>query len=128
MRRNLLVFLLCLFPAILTSCTTTKFTKYQGSNVIEGKGGTVRTVDGIDFWANGTPNRKYIILGVIDDKRGSGLISRSSHDRNIVTKAKEYGGDAVILVEKSRYASSVNDYGNVSHKVLSKYYVVQYIE
>ena len=61
---------------LITSCSSTTFTEYRGASIVQGKGGTLRVVDGVDFWENGDPNRKYKILGVIDDSRGDGLISR----------------------------------------------------
>lgn len=87
------VFLLtALFSGLVTSCSSTKFMEYRGPNIVQGKGGTLRVVDGVDFWENGDPDRKYKILGVIDDSRGDGLISRIGKDSDIANKAKEYGG------------------------------------
>jgi hypothetical protein len=43
--------------------------------VREGTGGEKKTVDGIDFWANGAPPRKFQIIGFITDSRlKTGLI------------------------------------------------------
>ena len=54
---------------LLCGCSSTKFTEYHGSEVLQGAGGEERTVDGIDFWEKGDPDRKYIILGVIEESR-----------------------------------------------------------
>jgi hypothetical protein len=51
---------------LLCGCSIPKFTKYSGIGVIQGKGGEVRTVDGIDIWEHGEPARKYEILGTVD--------------------------------------------------------------
>jgi hypothetical protein len=37
----------------ITACSTTTFTEYRGQSLAQGKGGTIRTVEGIDFWENG---------------------------------------------------------------------------
>jgi hypothetical protein len=68
------------------------------------------------------------ILGVIDDRRGDGLISRKTRDIDIAAKAKEYGGDAVIFVNTDSHPSSVDKYGNINYKVLNKLIVVKYLE
>ncbi len=50
----------------------------------------------MEIWDNGEPPRKFAILGVIDDQRPGGLIPMASLKSDIVQKAKEAGGDAVI--------------------------------
>ena len=32
-----------------------------------GQGGTMTTVDGVQFWDNGAPNRKFVVVGIIDE-------------------------------------------------------------
>lgn len=123
----------CLLVTVLvamfaTSCTTTNFTKYRGEGVVDGKGGTIRVVEGIDFWENGEPDRKYRILGVIDDSRGEGLISRIGKDKAIAKVAQEHGGDAVILSDSSREFRGMHlDSGNARYKRITKFAVVKYV-
>lgn len=119
---------LLLFPVFLLASCSTTFTEYRGPDVARGTGGTVRVVEGIDFWENGTPDRSYRILGVIDDRREDGLLFRATRDRHIAAKAKEHGGDAVILMDSSRFPSSVSDSGNINYSVLTKLVVVKYLE
>jgi hypothetical protein len=122
------LFTLFVTAVLLCGCSSTKFTEFRGGAVVEGKGGTVRNVDGIDFWENGEPNHKYRAIGVIDDSRGDGLVSRLGKDSAIAKAARERGGDAVILVRKDREISGVNQYGNVNYTRITKLVVVKYVE
>lgn len=122
---NLLV--VALTSALLVSCSTTRFTEYRGASVLQGKGGTVRTVEGIDFWENGEPDRKYRILGIIDDTRGEGLISRAGKDSDIAKVARQYGGDAVVLIGSDREIRGVY-YGDVDYRRIRKFLVVKYMD
>jgi hypothetical protein len=112
---------------LIVSCGTTTFTEYRGPSLVEGKGGTVRNVGGIEFWENGDPNRKYRILGVINDSRDEGAIARSSRDGSIAKITRERGGDAVILVGNSHEYNGVDfftkgpEYKNVTKLVVVKY-------
>lgn len=125
-RRHLLA--IALVAMLVTSCSSTNFIEYRGQGVVEGKGGTVRVVEGIDFWENGEPNRKYRILGVIDDSRGEGLISRRGKDKAIANVARERGGDAVILSGSSREFRGMDlDSGAARYKRITKLVVVKYV-
>ena len=80
------------------------FVPYEGKHAIqEGAGGEKRTVDGIDFWSNGTPPRKFTLLGYINDTRlKSGLFGKlrmAGLESSVAKEAKTAGGDAVILVD-----------------------------
>jgi hypothetical protein len=48
--------------------TTTDYYTYSGSGIYEGKGGASKNVDGVDIWLDGTPARKFKIIGYITDK------------------------------------------------------------
>jgi len=87
---------------ILAGCSTTDFQSWEGRNsVIEGRGGTKKVVDGMDVWTNGDPPRRFRVLGVIDDDRLGGIIPMTRPQHDIVKKAREQGGDAVILLSSS---------------------------
>lgn len=80
------------------------FTPYEGKDAVqEGTGGSKKTVDGIDFWSNGAPPRKFQIIGFMEDtRRKSGLFGMArmaSLEGSIAKIAKKEGADAVILVE-----------------------------
>lgn len=114
---------------LLVSCASTNFTEFRGPNIVEGKGGTIRTAKGIDFWDNGEPDRKYRILGVIDDSRGEGLASALTKDGTIAKVAKQHGGDAVIFVRGANEFRGVNlQTGDVNYRRMSKFVVVKYIQ
>ncbi|MDP6585585.1 MAG: hypothetical protein QF535_13090 [Anaerolineales bacterium] len=137
-RHHLLV--IALAAILVTSCTT--FTPYRGNAIVEGKGGTIRVVKGIDFWENGEPDRKYRILGVIDNSSNEGWFYDMLKDGAIAKIARERGGDAVILSGSSREFHGVDfagspssfDIENISdlrigakYKRITKFVVVKYI-
>lgn len=107
------------------------FTAYEGKDAIqEGQGGAKKTVDGIDFWSNGAPPRKFKLLGFIDDRRQKtgliGMARMSGLESSIAKQAKKVGGDAVILVDSHADTvgtvgqsqtfgqASANSYGNTT--------------
>ncbi len=135
--------ILCaLFAAtvLLCGCSSTKFTAYQGTDVIQGKGGAVRSVDGLDFWYDGDPDRKYKILGVLEDSSGHriplGPLSRfskvfsesSDKDSAIAQAARKRGADAVVAVSGDQGASNQDDDGERHHRRHAKLAIVKYVE
>ena len=124
-----ILFPLLFAATILCGCSSTNFTEYRGPAVVEGKGGTVRVVDGIDFWENGEPDRKFKVLGVIDDSRGDGLLSRMGKDSAIAKVARERGGDGVIPSGSSREFRGVDLNSGAAHYTrVTKVVVVKYVE
>ena len=66
------------------------------------------TVAGIDIWANGIPNKKYIVLGVINDKRKNAGFNQGSYNQTIAKLTKKAGGDAaIILLAESKIVDKV---------------------
>ncbi len=110
----------------MSGCSSTKFEKYDGSVTPAANVGEVDSVDGIDFWKNGEPDRQYLILGVIEQSHHHrlplGKVSRSfssSSDREetIAKVAKKNGGDAVIFVaQDTDTAPSDEGYGHHRHQ------------
>jgi hypothetical protein len=137
-----------LFAALLVGCGTTEFKAFEGKgNVIDGQGGTKVVVDSMEIWDNGEPPRKFKVLGVIEDERSGGVITMSGLRSDMVKKAREVGGDAIIqLNSQSRitgYHTStvapVAAYGNSTptnnsssttpiRRNMAKYAVIKYIE
>jgi hypothetical protein len=122
---------------LLCGCSTTKFTAYRGSEVFQGKGDAVRSVDGIDLWYNEDPDRKYKVLGFIEETsrhrhllgRSSGLFSDSEdRDSAIAKDAHKRGADAVILVGGDLEPSSAGDDADRSHQRIKKLVIVKYVE
>jgi hypothetical protein len=118
-----------LFLGLIASCSSTTFTEYRGGSEVQGRGGTLRVLDGVDFWENGDPDRKYKIVGIIDDSRGDGLISRMGKDTDIANKAKQHGGDAVIFIGSDRELRGVDlSSGIVHYRRATKVLVVKYMD
>ncbi|MES2924989.1 MAG: hypothetical protein V4819_25765 [Verrucomicrobiota bacterium] len=83
----------------LLGCASTEYKTYEGRNpVFDGNGGTRSSVDGIDFWDNGDPPRKFKLMGIIDDKRPGGIIPTARLKGDIAKKAKAQGADAVVIL------------------------------
>ena len=63
--------------------------------------GTRRTVNGIDIWQSGQPNRPFHILGTFENSRPS-EISSADLDNRLVALAKANGADAIMFLNKDR--------------------------
>jgi hypothetical protein len=103
---------------ILGSCVShgPEFTAYNDNTIFEGHGGVVRSVNGIELWTDGSPDRKFRILGVIAVKQEtalklpgllnqlaqSGQLTQSSSESRLAAEAKVHGGDAVIIIQNRR--------------------------
>ena len=101
--------------SVLTACTNTTYRAYEARDaVVHGTGGTRDVVDGMDIWQTGDPPRKYLVVGVIDDDRAHGLIQMSARQSDMVTKAKEVGGDAIIKIASGSRVISFQTQGTRS--------------
>ena len=89
-------FLACLLTFYLAACST-NFYSYSAGKPITGTGGASKKVDGIDLWIEGTPPRKFQIIGVIHDNRPGRGVSMLLRDGHIAGVAKQQGGDGVLL-------------------------------
>ena len=115
------------------------FTEFHGKEIFQGAGGEVRSVDGVDFWENGEPDRRYLILGVIGqsakDQRPLGHLSQviqdsggnSDRDTAIAKVARAHSGDAVIIMTKVQAPSDKAPPGSKPQKVTTLV-VVRYVE
>ncbi len=75
-----------------------------------GTGGASKNVDGIDMWMEGTPPRKFLIIGVINDSRPGRGIAMLLRDGHIAAMAKEKGGDAVLLrFEETEHVANISN-------------------
>ena len=80
-------------------CSNTEFQSWEGRNsVVEGRGGTRKVVDGMDVWTYGDPLCCFQVIGIIQDNRPGGVIPMAQMKHDIVAKARQSGGDAVIIV------------------------------
>jgi hypothetical protein len=132
----------------LAGCANTEYKSFEGRNtVVEGKGGTKVVVDGMEIWDNGDPPRKFKILGIIDDTRPGGLLPMSQLRADMVRKAREAGGDALIEIRSDSqiagyytsgsasayaYGNSATAYGTATtmpvRRNIAKFAVVKFIE
>jgi hypothetical protein len=82
--------------------SASEFVAYEGRDAVQqGNGGEKKSVNGVDFWSNGAPPRKFKIIGYVTDSRLKsgliGMIRMSGRNSSIAKEAKKAGGDAVIL-------------------------------
>lgn len=129
-----LMCLACLALIILGPATATaaEFTAYEGRHAVrEGEGGDKKTVDGIDFWSNGDPPRKFEIIGSLSDRRQKtgliGMVRMSGLESDIAKGVKAVGGDAVILQSSSDDLVGITNNSMAIKKHDSRFIVVKYI-
>jgi hypothetical protein len=66
------------------------------------------TVAGIDIYDQGVPDKKYIVLGIVTDKRRNFDFNKNSYNRDIAKIAKKAGGDAaIILLAESKIVDQI---------------------
>jgi hypothetical protein len=71
----------------------------------------------MDVWTHGDPPRRFKVLGIIEDERPAGAIPMTKLKHDIVKKARQNGGNAVIFVSSASQlagyytASSASAYG-----------------
>lgn len=123
----------------------TTFEQWEGkSKVFEGEGGTKIVANDIDFWTTGSPPRKFEIVGIIEDDRGTGPLSGSAMRSEKVAKliAKHGGTAAILLSRDTRVAGVIHDgqfsvsgnqaYGGGSsvavRKATTRLAVIKYVE
>jgi hypothetical protein len=132
--------LVALASVLAGGCSTPpSFTEFHGKEIFQGAGGEVRSVDGVDFWENGEPDRRYIIVGVIDqstkDQRPLNHLSQviedsggsSDRDNAIAKVARAHSGDAVVVMTKVQAPSDKAPAGSKPQKVTTLV-VVRYVE
>jgi hypothetical protein len=120
-----------IFILFIASCSSPKFVEYRGQDVFQGKGGGVETIDGIDFWTYGSPDRKFKVLGFIDynpESHGIDAISK----RVLINKVKKIGGDGLIYYSEQERASGIQyDYfgdASIAYSKQIQFIVVKYLD
>jgi len=121
MGKGRLAFILLTVVFSFSAAAAQEFLPYEGKNAIhDGEGGNRKTVNGIDFWTNGDPPKRYQVIGAITDERHKtgliGLFSMSNLERDIAKAAKDNGGDAVILTDAKDEVTGVvgTSYGSAT--------------
>lgn len=145
--KTILAFLVVIAISI-SGCATTEYKSFEAKdNMFDGKGGTKIVVDGMEIWDNGDPPRKFKVLGIIDDQRPGGLIPMSQLRSDMVKKAREAGGDAVVQLSNQSqiagyqtsgsasayaYGSSATAYGSSTttpiRRNVAKFAVIKYLD
>ncbi|WP_158010667.1 hypothetical protein [Tardibacter chloracetimidivorans] len=76
------------------------FAAYEGQGAYqEGTGGSRITKHGIDYWTNGTPPRRFQLLGFLTDKRrDNNLVPDVVGSKGVAKAAIKHGGDAVVML------------------------------
>ena len=97
------VALLSIIAAFMLGGCAQQYLSWQGGRVNPGsvEGGAVKRIEGIDFWEAGTPNRPYVIVGLIQDERPVGPLFMMQRTPQLAALAREKGADAVILKSSS---------------------------
>jgi hypothetical protein len=133
---------------VLAGCASTEYKAYEGKgNVIEGTGGTKVVVDGMEIWDNGNPPRKFKVLGIIEDQRPGGILPMAQLRGDMVRKAKEAGGDAIIQLNSDSQiagfyttgSATATGYGNTAtaygsstsmpvRRNMAKFAVIKYLD
>ncbi len=96
-----------LFPllvaTLLFGCASPKFQSITPYPVVTGTGGRSEIHDGVQFWQEGAPKRKYAILGYVDEYwRGPAF---DAHDfKMLAPMVKKYGGDAGVVIHGDKPA------------------------
>ena len=94
----------------------TRFERYEArDSIIEGNGGSRIEKDGIDFWTMGDPPRRYQIIGIIRDNRGTGVFHGNAiGSSGIAKKVREVGGDGVILLNQDSALKGIYSQGQAT--------------
>jgi hypothetical protein len=109
--------LLLLLLLVLAGCAS-NFQRWDGgNNVIQGKGGSRKVVDGIDMWTNGDPPRKFRILGIIDDERPGGLVPMAQLKHDIAAAVRAHGGNAVIAIASASQLQAYYSLASATGKI-----------
>ena len=97
-----------LLSLLAAACATVDYQPYEGrNNLYEGEGGTKVVSGGVDFWANGTPPRKFRILGVVTSEIGSGFGDVDMIRSAVASETRSKGGDAAIQINDNNSFSGI---------------------
>lgn len=104
---------------ILAGCVTTNFTAFVGDRKIyQGLGGALETVEGVDIWSRGTPNKKFVVVGFLDDSRPSGVLSLT-RKKDLALLAKQNGAQGVIIIDQNNVFAGTISSGSVNFASLN---------
>jgi S1-C subfamily serine protease len=92
--------------------------KWTGKAEFTGEGGAVQNIEGIDFYAAGTPAGGFTILSIIQGsyyRGGNAVLTALSEQRavrGILDEAKAQGADAVVVISREFQALTTTTSGH----------------
>lgn len=139
-----IIYLIAAYVAVSLSAVAVagvEFAAYEGPDAVQaGNGGAKITKDGVDFWTQGTPPRRYQVLGFLTDRRKDKLFSgKAVGSSGLAKRVQKLGGDALILADQnSQHAGHVgmlnsNGFGGVNmmgravNNITSTFVVIRYL-
>ena len=124
----------------LLGCAQTNYQQFEGRNgpqIIEGQGGTKEVVNGFEIWDNGTPPRRYQVLGVVAVEDFDNPFGNQRIRVALAEQIKAAGGDAAVVVDLtgggSGFVTAVNSRGQVATgtsfvKKTARWQIVKYLD
>lgn len=94
---------------MLAACAQTNYQQYEGRGpqIIEGQGGTKEVINGFDVWDNGTPPRRYQVLGVVVIEDSEGALANLRIRSALAEQIKAAGGNAAVAIDSFGGGQSV---------------------
>lgn len=101
MRQLFLAGLALALVGLLAACAQTNYQVYEGRSdkIVDGQGGTKQVIDGYEVWDNGTPPRRYKVLGVTTIEDFDNVFGNSRIRSAIADQIKAAGGDAAVMLD-----------------------------
>lgn len=87
---------------MLAGCAQTNYQQYEGRSgpqIIEGQGGTKEIVNGYEIWDNGTPPRRYQVLGVVAVEDFDNVFGNQRIRSALAEQIKAAKGDAAVVMD-----------------------------
>lgn len=119
-----------ILAGLLSACLSTPITRYEGENSTRhGQGGSRESIDGIDFWTNGDPPRRYQIIGYTTVESSEGRIGNRILLSRVAAKVQHAGGDAAIRMgerSKSNTAQQIDGITYFENKRIVDLAIIRY--
>ncbi len=142
MRRWTVAIMALVIGALAAPATAgVQFSTYEGPDAVQtGTGGAKISKEGVDFWTQGTPPRRFQVLGFLTDSRQDKRISgKAIGSKGLARRVTDAGGDALIVINQdSRGAGvvgylapngfgGVNAFGRQVNRITTVFAVVRYL-
>lgn len=87
--------------------TETKYQSWTGDIIANGTGGSVETIEGVEYWRLGAPARPFRVVGLIMQTRADDALREAmfaGYSQRMVTElVKKNKGDGVLLLTNNRF-------------------------